>query len=367
MTLNKKGFLHLSTGKSFKGSLFGDLNNEIGELVFTTALTGYTETLTDPSFHKQALVFTYPLLGNYGIPNTSHSFSNSSIESDKVHVSSVIVNKLGFTPETETATKTDLSKWLKENKTSGISEIDTRELTHIIRSNNNLFGYISNNPLNRFKNTISNNITEDCLIKNVSTDKVKKIGSGKITIAIVDCGTKWNIIRSVLKLDCTVLLIPWNSDLKNIKCDGFILSNGPGNPEYCKDLCNRVKEILSGNTPILGVCLGNQILGLAAGAKTEKLPFGHRGHNHPVKDLFTNMSFITSQNHGYSLKANSLPSSWEVWFENINDKSIEGIRHKKKPFFGIQFHPEASAGPEDTAWIFRDFINIIIKELSHEE
>jgi carbamoyl-phosphate synthase small subunit len=363
-----KATLTLSDGSWLEGKLIGAPLLSSGELVFTTAMVGYNETLTDPSFFGQIIVFSYPLIGNYGVPPLSGFDPNPGLESNKVHASAVIM-----TQDSETAyhwnTHTTIDQWLKEHNVPGLIGVDTRELIHKIRDKKQLLGII--NPEESKGQRILHEKLKDFnhrdffdpgtyrVTELVSTQESKIIGQGKLKVGIIDCGVKWNIIRNLLRLNCQIELVPWNADFTKIDCSAWVISNGPGDPANTGDLKERVAKLFKENRPMLGICMGNQIMGLSAGAKTERLVHGHRGHNQPVCLFGTNKAYMTSQNHSYVVSKDSLTEDWRPWFINVNDGSIEGIEHSEKPFRAVQFHPEAAGGPCDTQWIFDDFVKSI--------
>jgi len=345
--------LILEDGTEFIGKSFGYEGSVAGEVVFNTAMVGYPESLTDPSFAGQIMVATYPLIGNYGVPEAVTVDGLSDFfESDRIQVTALIVSDYSE-QYSHWSAKRSLRDWLTEFKIPGLYGIDTRELTKIIREKGAMLGKIvfgNDDPGFHDPNT-------DNLVAKVSTDKVIRYGSGKNRILLVDCGVKYNIIRHFLKRDTTVIRVPWNYDYSGESYDGLFISNGPGNPKMCEATINHLSESLEQDIPIFGICLGNQLLALASGADTYKLKYGHRSHNQPVLQCGTNKAFVTSQNHGFAIDNDSLSSEWEPFFVNLNDGTNEGIRHKTKPFFSTQFHPEASSGPTDTEFLFDDFIN----------
>ena len=349
--------LVLEDGTVFHGKSFGYHKSAAGEVVFNTAMTGYPESLTDPSYKGQILVSTYPLIGNYGVPiDVTENGVSKFFESDKIHVSGFIISDYSFEFSHWNACGS-LSEWLVENKVPGIFDIDTRALTKIIREKGPILGKIivDENDIEFY------NPDYDNLVDKVSTKEKVVYGNGKYRIILVDTGIKYNILRCLLKRDTTVIRVPWDYDFTKDEYDGIMLSNGPGNPEMCTITIENIKKALNGDKPIFGICLGNQLMGTAAGGKTYKLKYGHRAHNHPVQMIGTNTCYITSQNHGFVLDTKSLSDDWEPLFININDDTNEGIRHKTKPFFSTQFHPEASSGPTDTEFLFDKFIELIEK------
>lgn len=336
----------LENGMAFKGFSPKVFNtNYFGEVVFTTGMTGYPESLTDPSYAGQLLAFTYPLIGNFGVP------PKENWESKKIHARGVIINLEPNHWSHHTALLS-LSEWLKQQNVPLISGVDTRELTKVLRSAGTMLGCIAcraSTPT-QFHDPNKEDLVGDVSIKNPQT-----YGKGKKTIIAVDCGMKENIIRSLLKFPITLKRVPHDYDYTKEPFDGLFISNGPGDPKACTATIQILSKALKMNKPIFGICLGTQLLALAAGAKTYKLPFGHRGQNQPCIHLDSKRCYITSQNHGYAVKENSLPKEWKATFKNINDGSIEGISHKTKPYFAVQFHPEASPGPTDSLWLFEQF------------
>ncbi|MCK4569353.1 MAG: glutamine-hydrolyzing carbamoyl-phosphate synthase small subunit [Bacteroidales bacterium] len=355
MHQNPDAKLILEDGTIFNGYSFGYKGSVSGEVVFNTAMTGYPESLTDPSYKGQILTLTYPLVGNYGVPG--QKIENELLkyfESDKVHISALIISDYSFKYNHWNAAQS-LDEWLKNNQVPGIYGIDTRALTKIIREKGSLLGKVIINGQDCDQidpNTIN-------LVADVSTREKKTYGDGRHKILMVDCGVKNNIIRYFLQKDSTVIRVPWDQNFLEEDYDGLFISNGPGNPEMCSATIDHLKLALQKNKPIFGICLGHQLLALASGSQTYKLKYGHRGHNQPVILVGTKKAYITSQNHGYAVDEKSLSGNWEPWFVNINDGTNEGIRHKSKPFFSVQFHPEASSGPTDTDFLFDEFIKLL--------
>jgi len=315
-------------------------------------MVGYPESLTDPSYRGQILVLTYPLIGNYGIPgNNREDNILKFFESEKIQVQGLIISNYSESYSHWNAKKS-LSDWMKEYNIPGIFGVDTRELTKKLRKKGTQLGKILyNNEKISFDDPNKRNLASEVSIKKPITYR-----KGKKKVVLVDCGTKNNIIRAFLRRDFTVVCVPWDYDFLNEKADGVIISNGPGDPKKCDKTIVNVRNAISKNIPILGICLGSQILGLAAGAKTYKLKYGHRSHNQPCVDSSSRRCYITSQNHGYAIEADTLPVDWREWFSNNNDGTNEGIIHISKPFFGAQFHPEASPGPDDTEFLFDMFV-----------
>lgn len=344
--------LILQDGTKIIGKSFGSKNSSFGELVFNTAMTGYVESLTDPSYKGQILILTFPLIGNYGIPNSLIEDNMLKyFESDKIHVAGLVVSNYYNEYNHWNASKS-LGDWLKEHNIPAICNVDTRLLTKKIRKEGNVLGKLVHANNEKCKNSINDN-----LIRKVSCKEIITYGRGKIKIVLIDCGVKYNIIRCLIKRGVEVIRVPWNYNYLELEYDGLVISNGPGNPKIYKEIINNLQKSLSNNIPILGICLGNQLLNLASGGKINKLKYGHRSHNQPVMETKTNRCYLTSQNHGYVIDINNIPLDWGVNFINLNDKTCEGIYHKKKPFFAIQFHPEGSSGPTDTEYLFDNFIN----------
>lgn len=359
---NRKNIkLVMEDGHTFYGYSFGHEGSVSGEVVFNTAMTGYTESLTDPSYKGQILVATFPLIGNYGIPgNEKADDMYKFYESNRIHVSGFIVSDYSFDYSHWNA-KMSLADWLKQYEVPGIYGIDTRALTKILREHGTMLGKIiyDEQDVEMFDPEKHN------LVDLVSIKERKVYGDGKYKILLVDCGVKHNIIRCFLKRDCTVIRVPWDYDFSKEEYDGLFISNGPGDPKMCTSTISHIRKALEQDKPIYGICLGNQLLGLAAGADTYKLKYGHRSHNQPVLIKGTNKAFITSQNHGYAIDNKTLVNGWEPLFININDDTNEGIKHNSKPFFSSQFHPEASGGPVDTEYLFDEFVDNIKKALKN--
>lgn len=344
-----KARLILENGMVFEGKAFGYLKDSVGEVVFTTGMTGYQEILTDPSYYGQIVTMTYPLIGNYGV-------NLEDMESKKPTVRGFIVREKCDLPNNFRC-ELKLETFLEQNKIVGLEGIDTRALTKVLRNNGTMRGIIAvdeldNEEVDRRINEFSNKYA----VKEVTTKKKYIIeGAGK-HVAIMDFGIKNNIIRCFKKRGCKLTVFPADAtyeEVLSVNPDLIFLSNGPGDPEDLPEAINNIKELL-GKKPITGICLGHQLLALALGGKTHKLKFGHRGCNHPVKDLETNMVTITSQNHGYVV--DYLPDDMVITHSNINDTTVEGMKHKTLPIFSVQFHPEACAGPQDSEYIFDKFM-----------
>lgn len=352
----KKGKLILKDGHSFEGYIFGAERSSNGEVVFSTGMVGYPESVTDPSYQGQILTFTYPLIGNYGVPNSKRDKHGLSkfFEDETVHVRGIVVSEYSENYSHWNAEES-LSKFLKKAGIPGITGIDTRALTKIIRSKGCMPGKIiveGTDDLPFYDPNLENVVAE------VSIKKPKLYKAGPKKIVMIDCGVKNNSIRSFLDRGISVLRVPWNYDFfaHKEKFHGLFISNGPGDPAMLKATIETIKKAYEKKIPIFGICLGNQLMGLAAGAKTYKLKYGHRAQNQPCINTETGQCFMTSQNHGYAIDTKSLPKDWKPWFIHANDNTIEGIKHKKLPFMAVQFHPEACPGPVDTEDLFDEFI-----------
>lgn len=357
MTKAKKVSLVLEDGTRFEGKSFGYEQSIAGEVVFYTAMTGYPESLTDPSYTGQILVSTYPMIGNYGVPtDLSDEGVHAHYESHKMHISGLIISDYSSEYSHWNASKS-LGDWLKESKVPGLYGIDTRALTKVLRAKGSMLGKIEfeDEPIDFYDPNKEN------LVAVASIQKKEVYGNGEHKVVLIDCGVKNNIIRCLLQRNTTVIRVPWDYDFSEEEFDGVFISNGPGDPARCDKTVETIKKVMATEKPIMGICLGNQLLARAAGAETYKLKFGHRSHNQPVLLAGTDRCFITSQNHGYVIDPNTLPEDWEGLFVNVNDKTNEGIRHKTKPFFSTQFHPEASSGPVDTEYLFDEFIQNIVE------
>lgn len=349
--------LILEDGTAISGSFFGHKGSVAGEVVFNTAMAGYPESLSDPSYKGQILVLTYPLIGNYGVPkDVIEDGLPKFFESSKIQISGLIIADYSNEYNHWNATKS-LGDWLKENEIPAMHGVDTRALTKLIRKKGSLKGKLvyEDQDIDFYDPDKENLVDQVCV-----TDRIV-YGTGKNKILLVDCGVKNNIIRHVLKRDTTVIRVPWDYNFFNEEYDGILVSNGPGNPVHCIETIENLSKAMQSDKPIFGICLGNQLMALASGAKTYKLKYGHRSHNQPVILANSNKAYITSQNHGFAIDQETLSREWEPLFVNLNDGTNEGIRHKSKPFFSVQFHPEASSGPTDTEFLFDDFIDLIKK------
>lgn len=356
MQTTKKASLILDDGTVFVGKSFGYEKPVAGEVVFNTAMMGYPESLTDPSYSGQILVTTYPLIGNYGVPRREEENGLSRFyESEKIHVEAMVVSDYSFEYSHWNASKS-LADWLKEEQVAGIYDIDTRELTKRLREHGSMKGKIvieGGNDIEFVDPNLSN------LVAKVSCKEVIRYGNGNKKVLLVDCGVKHNIIRCLLKRNVTVIRVPWNYDFNTLDYDGLFISNGPGDPDMCGITVDHIRQAMNGTKPIFGICMGNQLLSKAGGARTYKLKYGHRSHNQPVRQVGTDRCFITSQNHGFAVDNSTLGADWEPLFINMNDGTNEGIRHKSKPYFSAQFHPEAASGPTDTEFLFDEFVKLL--------
>ncbi len=356
--------LVLEDGTEMSGTAFGHADAVFGEVVFNTGMTGYIETLTDPSYRGQILVSTYPLVGNYGVPAPREPGSMSRpYESDHIQVQGLVVQTYVDHHSHHLATRS-LSQWLAAEGVPAITGIDTRTLTRRLREHGTMLGWLfpEEMGLDEAKKKARAIEMQDEVFRSVAPAEPIHYKGGDLKILVVDAGVKDNIVRSLLERGASVIRAPYHARLAELALgvDGILIGNGPGDPKDLKPLVEQVRQMLGGyRRPIMGVCLGNQILALAAGGDTYKLPYGHRGVNQPVQDLLTRRCYVTSQNHGYAVRDDALPADWEPWFVNINDGTNEGIRSRLKPFFSVQFHPEASPGPRDAAYLFDDFLRTV--------
>jgi carbamoyl-phosphate synthase small subunit len=369
---NKKAVLLLEDGTFFVGKGFGAPAKTTGEVVFSTSMVGYPEALTDPSYKGQILTLTYPLVGNYGIPPYDLNFGLPLyFESDRIQVQGLVIHELCHEPYHWASTRT-LDKWLLDEGVPGIYGVDTRRLTKKLRMHGVMLGILQvyeageepnlDNLLKEAKKGIPDpNLTD--LVKEVSVkEPVHYKVEGKNTVVLIDCGVKYSIMRNLLKRGINVVRVPYDFSAKEIleyKPDGVVVSNGPGDPKKCVDTIACTKELVD-KAPLMGICLGNQILMLAMGGETYKMKFGHRSQNQPALDLKTNRCYITTQNHGYAVDMQRLEKSpLDCWFINANDKTVEGVKHRSKPVFAVQWHPEASPGPYDTGFLFDTFAKLM--------
>lgn len=352
--------LVLDDGTKFYGKSFGYEKPVAGEVVFNTAMTGYPESLTDPSYAGQLMTLTYPLVGNYGVPpfTVEENRLATFMESDRIYASAIIVSDYINSYSHWNAAES-LADWLRREHVPGITGIDTRELTKVLREHGVMMGKIlfddepDNIPAAQYEGVN--------YVAQVSCKEIIRYndGAGK-KVVLVDCGVKHNIIRCLLRRGVEVIRVPWDYNFNELEFDGLFLANGPGDPDTCSAAVDNIRRfITSSDKPCMGICMGNQLLSKAAGATIYKLKYGHRSHNQPVRMVGTYKCFITSQNHGYAVDSKSLPADWEPYFINMNDGSNEGVRHKSKPWFSAQFHPEACSGPVDTEFLFDDFVKLL--------
>jgi carbamoyl-phosphate synthase small subunit len=364
---NKTAILLLKDGTSFIGKGFGATGKISGETVFSTSMVGYTETLTDPSYKGQILALTYPMIGNYGVPSPILDLGlPRCFESDRIQARGLVIHELCYEPYHWASTRT-LDKWLTDEGIPGIYGIDTRRLTKKLRTHGVMLGILQ--VFNENQKPDIDALLKECdnihdpnqtdLVKEVSTKEPCRYNvNGKLTVVLIDCGVKFSIIRCLLTRGINVIRVPYDTSANEILTynpDGILVSNGPGDPKRNTKTIETVR-VLAEILPLMGICLGTQILALAFGADTYKLKFGHRSQNQPALDLNSSSCYITTQNHNYAINMETLKQTQlEPWFINPNDKTIEGIRHKTKPVFAVQWHPEASPGPYDTDMLFDKF------------
>jgi len=355
-TEKKKSSLVLEDGSIFEGYSFGYEKSVAGEVVFNTGMVGYPESLTDPSYKGQILVLTFPLIGNYGVPRSEGLNGLSSVfESSRIQIQGLVVSDYSFHYSHWNATM-HLADWLREHDTPAIYDVDTRKLTKCLREKGIMLGKMvlsEENPEFHDPNKMN-------LVSMVSVKQPVRYEGGRKRVVVIDCGCKNSIIHSLLARGVTVTRVPWDYDFLSEDFDGVVISNGPGDPTMCQKTVTLINELMKYDKPIFGLCLGHQILALAAGAETYKLKFGHRGQNQPcIIEDGKSRCYITSQNHGYAVRSETLFDGWVKWFTNANDGSNEGIRHRSRPFMSVQFHPEAAPGPNDTNWVFDEFLRML--------
>ena len=357
----KKATLILEDGSRFEGESFGCEKPVTGEVVFNTAMTGYPESLTDPSYAGQLMVLTYPLVGNYGVPpfSTEENGLPTYMESGRIHAEALIVNDYSETFSHWNA-RESLGDWLKREQVPGLTGIDTRRLTKVLREHGVMMGKV---VFDAQEEACCNypDYEQVNYVNQVSCKEVIRYneGAGK-KVVLIDCGVKANILRLLLKREVEVIRVPWDYDFHALHYDGLFISNGPGDPDTCEATVRNIRRAMQDERlPIFGICMGNQLLAKAGGASVYKLKYGHRSHNQPVQMAGTSRCFITSQNHGYAVDSDTLGNEWKPWFVNMNDGSNEGIRHRTNPWFSVQFHPEAASGPTDTAFLFDKFVELL--------
>jgi carbamoyl-phosphate synthase small subunit len=398
--------LILEDGSVFHGEAFGSPTSAAGEVIFNTGMVGYPESFTDPSYEGQILILTYPLIGNYGVPDPENNLDilKTDFESERVHIAGLVVSEYSR-DFSHWSSHSNLDAWLKANHIPAITGLDTRLLTQKLRERGSMLGKIvvlekdlpfydpnlenlvarvaSKKPVeygveslaekSRSASKSSFDSTQDEVTAphgesfgdaqdklrrtmRQSTSRLFGQASGKKRVLLIDCGCKYNIVRSLLRRNVSVRTVPWDWDISKEQYDGIVISNGPGDPKTVATTVRTVREAYQQDKPMFGICLGSQIMALAAGADTYKLKYGHHSQNQPCVLVGSKRCFITSQNHGYAVDERSLPPDWEPWFFNANDGSNEGIRHRTKPFSAVQFHPEASPGPLDTGFLFDEFV-----------
>ena len=362
--------LVLEDGTEMTGVAFGASGAVTGEVVFNTAMTGYVETLTDPSYRGQILVTTYPLVGNYGVPAPREAGQlTTPYEADRIQVLGLVVQNYVEDHSHHAATRS-LGDWLRSEDVTAVTGIDTRTLTRRLRESGTMRGWLlPADADDAAERKIAKQVDmEQDVFRLVAPAEPIRYPGGDLNVMLIDIGAKDNIVRSLQQRGAGVIRAPWHADLIELakEADGILIGNGPGDPKNLSPLIEQLRQLLANyRKPIFGICLGNQILSLAAGGDTYKLPYGHRGVNQPVQDLLTRRCYVTSQNHGYAVRDESLPDGWEPWFVNINDGTNEGIRSRTRPFFSVQFHPEASPGPRDTAFLFDDFLRLVGAMATH--
>jgi len=350
--------LILADGTSYQGRAFGSARSSAGEVVFNTGMVGYPECFTDPSYSGQILILTYPLIGNYGVPAPESPADplRSPFESDRVHIAGLVVSEVSE-EYSHWGSGSSLSEWLRLQEVPGLSGIDTRLLTQKLREQGSLLGRIVQEGDDDGGDFWDPN--QENLIARVSVRGPQEFGRGMKKVLLIDCGCKRNIVRSLVTRGVAVRVVPWDWNVAGEIFDGLVISNGPGDPRMYESIVASIQRVLDIGKPTFGICLGHQLLARAAGATTYKLKFGHRSQNQPCVQVGTKRCYITAQNHGYAVDERTLPEGWEPWFFNANDRTNEGIRHRSRPFFSVQFHPEASPGPVDTAFLFDDFLRLL--------
>ena len=374
--MKKFGKLILSDGTVLNGEGFGYSTRVFGELVFNTGMVGYNETLTDPSYSGQILTLTYPLIGNYGVPDPSIKDSDGIskyFESDRIQIRGLVVHELSMVASHWNMAMT-LDEWMNKENIPGISGIDTRELTKKLRINGVMMAslVVSSKEIDeeeiKKQLSTSQDYNSEKFMDTVSTKEEQVFGNEKQTVVVIDTGVKNAIIRNIRNIGYKVVKVPWNTTLEKIlshKPQGVVISNGPGDPEKWPETINTAKSLIEKNIPTLGICLGAQIIALAGNADTYKLKYGHRGQNKPCINLDDDHVYVTSQNHGYCINPDSLKDSdFNLWFTNADDKTVEGIKHKKQKCIAVQFHPEASPGPYDCKFIFEKLKTLMEEDTS---
>ena len=370
---NKFGKLIFDDGTVLDGQGFGYSTTVFGEIVFNTGMVGYTEALTDPSYNGQILTLTYPLVGNYGVPDPSivdEDGISKFFESDKMQIRGLVVHELSLTASHWNLSMT-LDEWMNNEKVPGISEIDTRELTKKLRTSGVMMAalVVSDTEIDvesvKKQLKSAKHYDSEQFMDVVSTKEEQIYGSEEKSVVVIDTGAKNAILRNVRQLGYKAILVPWNTPYEKVMAynpEGVVLSSGPGDPQQCPDTIDTVKKLIENNVPTLGICLGAQIIGIAGNTKTYKLKYGHRGQNKPCINLENNKVYVTSQNHGYGITPESIEQSdFKLWFTNADDKTVEGIKHKKQGCIAVQFHPEAAPGPFDCKFVFEELKNLMEK------
>ncbi len=369
--MKKFGKLIFDDGTVLTGQGFGYSATVFGEIVFNTGMVGYTEALTDPSYNGQILTLTYPLIGNYGVPDPSikdDSGISAFFESEKIQVRGLVVHELSLTASHWNLSMT-LDQWLYNEKIPGISGIDTRELTKKLRIGGVMMAALAVSDSEIDTDTLkaqlkgATHYNAEQFMDVVSTKKEQVFGDGQKSIVVIDTGAKNAILRNIREIGYKAILVPWNTTYEKIMSynpQGVILSSGPGDPQKCPDTIDTAKQLIENNIPTLGICLGAQIIGIAGNTETYKLKYGHRGQNKPCVNLENNQVYVTSQNHGYGITPESLEKSdFDLWFTNADDKTVEGIKHKHKNCIAVQFHPEAAPGPFDCKFVFEELKHLM--------
>jgi len=352
-----KDLLLLEDGSVFRGRSFGFPGSVAGEVVFNTGMVGYPETLTDPSYRGQILVLTYPLIGNYGVAALDPSDGLASgFESSRIQITGLIISGLSTEHNHWNAARS-LPDWLRGERVPALSGIDTRALTKHLREKGSMLGKVL--AQEQHGEVEFHDPNKENLVSLVSVREPVIYPGGKKRVVLIDCGCKNSIIRSLLVRGVTVIRVPWDYNFLSEKFDGLLISNGPGDPKKCLETISNVRTAMEKDLPVFGICLGHQVLALAAGGETYKLKFGHRSQNQPCCAVGTQRCYITAQNHGYAVDPRTLTEDWVPWFTNANDATNEGIRHRSRPFLGVQFHPEASPGPVDANFLFDEYVGML--------
>lgn len=355
MARSRTAWLEMADGSVWRGRALGAGGGCVGEVVFTTGMVGYVESLTDPSYAGQILVFTSPLIGNYGIPPAGREDApDGGFESDRVQVRGVVVCDAPSHPSHHRCVE-DLHGWLARAGIPGVAGVDTRAVVTRLRSHGTMPGRLGSTR--RGGAAGGGDLLDEDLVPTVSGPVPRTYGEGATHVALLDCGMKRSILGALLERGLRVTVLPWDTPADRIGDEfaAVVISNGPGDPVRCRPTIDTVRVLMDRSMPVFGICLGNQIMALAAGAETYKLAYGHRSQNQPCRDRQTDRCIVTSQNHGYAVRAESLPEGWEVWFENLNDHTVEGIRHARGRWRAVQFHPEARPGPVEARYLLDDF------------